>query len=1166
MLRVRLFGSGRLLDETAEIKLPSRLWTLPLLAYLLIHRSEMLPRRRVAFTLWPDDPEEAALTNLRRNLHRLVHALPSAPRGASWITMDGHTITWNASSEFTLDVSAFEGLRTAATSLEEAVAAYTGDLLVEFYEEWIAAERERLRQMYHADLGTLIVVHRSKRDFATAARYAQLLLGADPWHENALRQLMSVRYEAGDAAGALAAFDQFAIRLRADMRTDPMPETVMLRDAIARSAPIAGVLAVAEPALRRGPAPAPFVGRSEDVTTLRSRWARAASGAGGLVLVRGEAGIGKSRLVSEVALVVEAEGGRFVAGNTSSPERDPFESLAAVIRGAIQLVAGMTLHPQLFAAIAELVPELRTYRADIPPLTALDSKSERARLLDALVHVFGALARPRPLLVVLEDLHRAGSTTLEALADIVPRLERTPVFFVGTYRPEDAGPDHPLREFERSLRGKIERVSLQPLGEDHLRLLAEAIAPRESRSDPGFIASLVRRSQGNPLFATELLHDAQYYDGTTRLVPESVGAMIGQRISMLDAPTRATAEIAAVAGESFTVDLVRDVGGLPDGQLLDALDELLDRHIIRESLEQGQYEYAFTHHLIHAAIYDASPSAARTRRHRRVAHLLAAATTLEHGERAAEIALHFERGDDPAKAADQYARAARRAARLNANAEARTLLTRALSLSAWPNRERFDLLMLRARIDARLGDTAQEDADLSALDEVSRQLDDDAMSAVLERRVEMAFRRGDRSGEVEATKQLAQRATASSNARWLAVAATLRAKRTEREGDYAVALTSALEARELYRTMGDNVARARVTALAAQISTGIPGAIANSKSLADDALSLAEQAGDAEALLETLGRVSVVWLRQQDYRRYADLNESALKLCLELGDRAAEARRRSALGTAHWRLWHIDEALEQLGKALQIVESTGLRQHGAVVLSNLGGALADVGDFSGALEHYHRAVALGDTLHSVAATAAVWANIGDVAWQCGDLERMQAALRASDAFASKMPVSWLTAPLLQIKARVQRCRREFAASVASLEEAGELSSRVGRRAEPNSILDDLALTHLGSGNPQAALEAFERGAAAPDAGTNHDQVRHAWIDACIARGMKDRKRCRAALERGHATFLQLSASLSQPRLRVTYAAIRAHVAMIRALEHDVWPSPGSPCVVAFPDP
>ncbi len=308
------------------------------------------------------------------------------------------------------------------------------------------------------------------------------------------------------------------------------------------------------------------------------------------------------------------------------------------------------------------------------------------------------------------------------------------MLFVGTYRPEDAGPDHPLRTFERSLRGQIERIGLQPLGEDHLRLLAEAIAPRESGSDPSFIASLMHRSQGNPLFATELLRDAHHYDGTTRLVPESVGAMIGRRIAMLDAPTRTAAEIAAVAGESFTVDLVRDVGGLPDGQLLDALDELLDRHIIRESLEQGQYEYAFTHHLIHAAIYDASPSAARTRRHRRVARLLAAATTLEHGERAAEIALHFERGDDPAKAADQYARAARRAARLNANAEARTLLTRALDLSAWPDSERFDLLTLRARINARIGDNAQEDADLSALDEVSRRLDDDAVSAVLARR------------------------------------------------------------------------------------------------------------------------------------------------------------------------------------------------------------------------------------------------------------------------------------------------------------------------------------------------------------------------------------------------------------------------------------------------
>jgi DNA-binding SARP family transcriptional activator len=276
MLRVQLFGGGRLFDGAAEIKLPSRAWTLPLLAFLLFHRGDLIPRGRLAFTLWPEETEEAALRNLRRNLHRLLKALPAAAADAPWLTLDGHSIRWNTSSEFELDVAELERLRTDPSTLEQAVALYVGDLLGEIDDDWVAAERERLRRLYIADLGSLIVMNRSRRAFAAAAHYAERLLVADPWHEDALRQLMAVRYDSGDTAGALAEFEAFSRRLRAEMNVDPMPETLALRDTVARGAAIPSTLGAPEPASKRTLVLAPFVGRSEELERLRSRWARGA--------------------------------------------------------------------------------------------------------------------------------------------------------------------------------------------------------------------------------------------------------------------------------------------------------------------------------------------------------------------------------------------------------------------------------------------------------------------------------------------------------------------------------------------------------------------------------------------------------------------------------------------------------------------------------------------------------------------------------------------------------------------------------------------------------------------------------------------------------------------------------------------------------------------------
>jgi DNA-binding SARP family transcriptional activator len=798
MLRVQLFGSGRIFDDAVEVRLRSREWTLPLLAYLLMHRGEVIPRRRLAFLMWPDESEEDALTKLRQNLHRLSRVLPEAPAGTPWVSGGSHTISWNCSTPFAIDVAEYERLRTETATLEQAVEHYTGDFLAELDEDWIAIERERLRRLYHADLGTLIRKHRSRRSFDRAIHYAGLLLVSDPWHEEALRALLSARYESGDASGALAEFDAFARRLRAEMDAEPMPETLALREAIARGAPISTTLDSAENAAGHYSHTLPFIGRTEDLASLHGRWSRAARGLGGLTFVRGEAGIGKSRIVSELALLAEAEGGRVLLGRTSSPERDPYQCFSSAVRGALPLVAGVALAPPFLAALAELVPELHAYREDIPQPVRLDPQSERARLLDAGAQLLIELARPRPLLLILEDVHRAGVATIDAIAGIVPRISRSPVLVIATCRPEAVDRVRTLRRLLTDAQSSAELLELGPMNADEVRLLVDASGVAE-RVSSEFVSSLHRRSGGNPLFVTELMRDAERAEsgGSAIAIPETVSAMITERVATLAPSSITVADVAAVAGEAFSVELIREVAQLPNRELLDGIDELLDRHLIRETTGRARYDYAFTHHLVHAAIYENVPPDARSRRHRRIARILEAESSAAAGdndERAREIALHFERGQDASRAAHHYAHAARRAAALYANEEARELVDRALELGAREDRERFDLLLLRSKLSARLGDIAGDDSDVRALEEIARRLDADAIGTALWQRIDLASRRANRDEECEAIERLREHATAIGSDYWLASVDEAQANRAFSDGEFAVAIECALRA------------------------------------------------------------------------------------------------------------------------------------------------------------------------------------------------------------------------------------------------------------------------------------------------------------------------------------------------------------------------------------
>ena len=279
MVRIALFGQARVVSEdgSREFLLPRK--TLNVLGYLVLNSKRPPTRDAVAFALFPDEDEDKARGSLRRNLSYLLSALPSTERGEPYVNADAERVAWNPLAPAQVDVFAFEGAIAEGRD-DDALAEYAGVLLPTLYDEWTTADRERLREAANDALARTIARDRSLRRFDAATISARRLLEDDPWREDIVRQLMSIRYEAGDRAGALAVFAQFAAQMSDEMHAAPMVETTAVRDAILRGAR----LATSEPSgvtRAAGDAALSFVGREEPMMRALERWHASADGSAG---------------------------------------------------------------------------------------------------------------------------------------------------------------------------------------------------------------------------------------------------------------------------------------------------------------------------------------------------------------------------------------------------------------------------------------------------------------------------------------------------------------------------------------------------------------------------------------------------------------------------------------------------------------------------------------------------------------------------------------------------------------------------------------------------------------------------------------------------------------------------------------------------------------------
>jgi len=412
----------------------------------------------------------------------------------------------------------------------------------------------------------------------------------------------------------------------------------------------------------------PFVGRSDELQVLARHLREAVAGRGGLLLVGGEAGAGKTALVA--AALSRAEGVRRVLGFCPGPgETPPYDPFIQVVN---------RLHRDHGLSHAELPP---------PFGQAGGSWSARDRAA-ALVRWLSSDGEPK--VVVIEDLHWADDASLELLRYTPPLLVDTPVFMVATYRTDEIDRQHPLWWLLPELtRTGAERLLLPPLSRQDVAGLVGLMLP-ESAGDPNVVELVWDRTGGRALFVRELLEASARTGQVLRSgdpLPQTIQQAIDAKMARLSPVTRLALEAASVCGERFSFDLLSRVVDVEEEELAGALEEAVVRHVIAPVDEDGDM-FAFGHALYREALLARLIGTRRRRWHRRIGEAL----SQERGADPDVVAFHLYRAGDR-RAVAYLMQAGDRARRMGAQAEAAGRYAQALEMAAPDDAQRPELLL-----------------------------------------------------------------------------------------------------------------------------------------------------------------------------------------------------------------------------------------------------------------------------------------------------------------------------------------------------------------------------------------------------------------------------------------------------------------------------------------
>lgn len=923
-LSLRLLGGFLLRADTRPRPLPVRK-AQALLAYLALRAGRAHPRETLMRLLWGDTGEPQARQSLRQTIVRLRRALGAGKRPA--LVVQGDTIALNPAA-IAIDVAEFERLvrRGVADGLEAALALYHGPLLdglhvaAPAFEEWLESERARLHELALVALRRLLGRHvrAGRRDAAIHA--ASRLLALDPLQEDVHRTLMRLYARQGRRAAALRQYQACVAIQQKELGVEPEEETRRLYlEILQRASPARARGGAAPQRASRADAEAPLVGRGPELARLRQHLRAARGGQGRVVLVTGEAGIGKSRLAEELALAATADGVRTLVGRSYESEQIlPFRSWMDALRSGrvvTQVAAGETGSRGVRSELSRLFPELGGGEAR-PPITV----ESHVRLFEAIDGLLAELTHRAPLLVILEDLHWADEMTLRLLAFVARRLADRPLLLLATLREGEETPAWRRTLGELGALPHVDPLALGGLSEsataDLVRALARAGSPDARLAD--MTRTVWTLSEGSPFVIVETMRawrDGRLPAAGDGGLPQRVREMIAARLDRLGPSARELARVAAAFTRDFEFPVLQRAAGLGPRETAEALEELVRRRILDAVGER----FDFTHERIRQAVYHALLGPRRQAIHAAIGGALEAVYTGQLEELYDRLAYHFGRASDPARALTYKVRLADKVARSYALVDAAGILGEALGdtdglAPSARGRSRLDVVYRLAHVLSLQGRSA------------------DARDLLLEHEALVLGQRDPRLTGVHYF--------------WLAYA-------HGNLGDSEAAYRHARRALEEAARSGDEVTMGKASYELARETyvIGRPGeGIAHGR----QAVALLERADEPWWLGQALWTLGLLLLHVGDFGPALELTERLRGLGESIGERRMQAYAASVAGRVYTVMGDTEAAVAATDDALRLAVDPVTR---TITHGYAGAAHLEAGDAEGAIARFEEAIA-----------------------------------------------------------------------------------------------------------------------------------------------------------------------------------------------------------------
>jgi DNA-binding SARP family transcriptional activator/tetratricopeptide (TPR) repeat protein len=916
MLQIRVLGpleiawDGRVID-LGGIKARA------LIARLLIDRSLIVSVDRLVDSLWAEHDGDGAEIALRSTISRLRKRLREAGAPEDLIVTRAPGYALEVATDAT-DVSKFEQMvgdgrrllsrRRPSESvrvLTEAQDLWRGSAYSEVRDEPFArAEARRLEELLLAAVETRIDAAMTMGRHESLIGELETLTTEHSMRERLWSQRMLALYRSGRQAEALRVFQDLRSTLVTELGIEPGHDVSWMEHAILSQEPALSFPVPEEPEVVAGaeepdemgsasgyrvriptsPNEGPLVGRHRESALLRDWWASVAQGDRGLLLVDGDPGIGKTRLVGHLARAVEDEGTLVLWGRCDEEPVAPFQPFAEALGRYFHAESADRISRMpdwQLEELSRLVLRLREYAPAFTPESG-EPENTRFRFFEAVTATLGELSDNGTLLLVVDDLHWADQPTLLLMRHVLRNIDQAKLGIVGMYIDTEVPTDHRLRGALADFRSDhtVETVHLQGLNEDGV----EELVRGWPKAPADLVPRLCKLTDGNPLFLEEMLRhlNEQSSDAGDASVPpdldppEAIRELVARRVSRLPEDVIYLLQAAAVAGQECEGGIVAEAAALSAEQQLDAFDRAEESRLLRRVGGLVRDRYAFTHALVRDAIYGELLRGRRVRYH----HKIAAATERQHGDSldtyVNELAHHFYMGAalaDADKAVRYCIAAGERALRLLAFEEAVGHLTRALEVAEKfgdpDSPARCDALIALAEAQNRAGDVGQASANFARAAALARSIGDP------ERLATTALRAGPLSylGIVGAHKEQME---------------LLEEARAVLPGD-------------------DSHLRARITAqlgLVTVAASGVPapGALERGLALNTEAVAMARRLGDRVALGHALrARMHVLW--------GIDVAAERLAAGTELGEIADDVGDQFL--ALHGHMWRIRELLAQ---------------------------------------------------------------------------------------------------------------------------------------------------------------------------------------------------------------------------------------------------------------